>query len=164
MNTFEHIQDTLIHKNLVVDSSLILVDYLLNQGRFEDAIQLARRCARHDNSKLELHEMSQFLKLPPEKDTMSCAKKEMPEYLKQIIAIHWSHNRHHPEFFDDYHDMSELDIMEMVCDWHARSKQFKTNFLDFVMIRQEKRFQFDEDFFEKVLFYCKILDTTKMMD
>lgn len=157
MKTIEHIQDTLIHKQLVIESGLILIKYLEKHGREDDATQLARRCVRHDNSKLESDEMKQFLKLPAEKENMKDARKEMPNEVKRLVEMHWKHNRHHPEFFEDYHDMTDVDIMEMVCDWHARSAQFNTNFMDFIITRQQNRFNFDEEFFRKVLDYCEIL-------
>jgi hypothetical protein len=48
--------------------------------------------------------------------------------------------------------------MEMVCDWYSRSMQYQTNFKEFVITRQENRFQFDEDFFAQVWKYCEIID------
>ena len=32
-------------------------------------------------------------------------------------------------YFENIEDMNELDIIEMVCDWYARSMQYKTDFL-----------------------------------
>ena len=54
--------------------------------------------------------------------------------------------------------MNEVDILEMCCDWHARSIQYHTDFLSFVKIRQENRFHFPKDMFDKIWKYCLILN------
>ena len=36
---------------------------------------------------------------------------------------HMMTNRHHPEFHADPNDMTEVDLIEMVCDWTAMSKE-----------------------------------------
>ena len=89
---------------------------------------------------------------------MRNANAEMPEQVKKFVELHWKHNKHHPEFWEDYHQMCEVDIMEMVVDWYARSMQFKTNFQEFVLTRQHNRFHFDDEFFKKVWIYCLIMD------
>ena len=154
----EHISDTLLHKQFVITAGMKLIQYLHDNERDKDALQLARRCARHDNSKFESEEMHGFLQLPKEGENMKNANAAMPESVQNFVKMHWKHNRHHPEFFADYHEMEELDIMEMVCDWYARSLQFGTNFKDFIKTRQANRFKFDEDFFAVVWKYCEIID------
>ena len=77
---------------------------------------------------------------------------------RTLIEMHWKRNRHHPEFFSDYHKMSEIDILEMVCDWYARSLQFETNFMQFVHDIPRDRFEFDDEFFARVYQYCLILN------
>lgn len=154
----EHIADTLLHKEFVMKAGRKLIDHLYEIGRDDDALELARRCAVHDNSKLEDEEMQSFLNLPKEGETMKNANAIMPEAVQNFIKLHWKHNRHHPEYFADYREMNELDIMEMVIDWYARSMQFKTNFKEFVKTRQGNRFCFDEEFFTIVWKYCEIID------
>ena len=46
--------------------------------------------------------------------------------------------------------MKEIDIIEMVCDWHARSVQYGTNLMEFVTVRQENRFKFPQEMYEKI--------------
>ena len=55
--------------------------------------------------------------------------------------------------------MNELDIIEMVCDWYARSMQYKTDFLSFVVSRQESRFHFPNEMFDKIYRYCEIINS-----
>lgn len=154
----EHVSDTLIHKKYVIESGLILINYLFDNERDEEALQLSRRCARHDDSKFESDEMREFLQLPKEGENMRNARAPLSPTTQSLIQRHWKHNRHHPEFYVDYHEMTEVDIMEMVCDWYARSMQYGTNFKEFVLTRQEMRFKFDEDFFAVVWKYCEIID------
>lgn len=157
MTEYEHIKDTILHKKFMLECGLILIDYLYKNNRSEEALELAKRCARHDNSKFEGEEIAQFIKLDKSRTSMIDSEINLSEDVKRIIAVHWKNNKHHPEHFKSYKDMTEIDIMEMVCDWYARSQQFKTDFLSFVKTRQEKRFCFDEEFFEKVYNYCTII-------
>lgn len=155
--TLEHIMDTLAHKKYVLEACSSLIKYLYNNDRENDAIALARRCSFHDNSKFLDEEMYSFTTLPPEKETMKNPKKPITKEIENVISIHWKNNPHHPEYYNSYKDMSEIDVMEMVCDWYARSLQYQTNFLEFVETRQQTRFQFDEDFYDKVYRYCEII-------
>ena len=160
MTDKELIADTILHKKIVLEVGQKMVDYLFNNNRPEDALQLARRCARHDNSKFESDEMKALLQIPKDLNNMKDADTPIPDQMKKFVEMHWKHNRHHPEFFEDYHDMTELDIIEMVIDWYARSLQFKTDFKDFVIKRQNNRFHFDDDFFAIIWSYCLIIDKT----
>jgi hypothetical protein len=40
------------------------------------------------------------------------------------IDHHMKHNRHHPDFHADPNDMTDVDLIEMVCDWTAMSQEF----------------------------------------
>ena len=152
-----HITDTLIHKQFFTRSCYKLVQYLYDVGRDDEALELAKRSASHDDSKLEAEEIESFIKLPAEGGGCKNHKQPLSEEQKKLIAIHWKKNRHHPEYFSTYHHMSEIDIMEMCCDWHARSVQFGNELIPFVVEQQKYRFNFDDEFFKKIMFYCEIL-------
>ena len=154
----EHIKDTLLHKKFVMEAGIKLIDYLFEQNRSQDAIALASRCSCHDDSKLGPSEMQEFLKLPNEGLNMKFADMPLADNISNLIRVHWANNRHHPEYFQDYHEMTELDVIEMVCDWYARSQQYGTNFKEFVKTRQKIRFKFDDDFFAVVWKYCELID------
>jgi hypothetical protein len=49
---------------------------------------------------------------------------EMEEQVRLAIQNHVTTNRHHPEFHADPSDMTDVDIIEMVCDWTAMSQEF----------------------------------------
>jgi hypothetical protein len=40
------------------------------------------------------------------------------------VDHHMRSNRHHPEFHADPNDMTEVDLIEMVCDWTAMAQEF----------------------------------------
>ena len=147
----------LLHKQYVLESSTVLIKYLYENNRPEDALSLAKKCAKHDNSKFEGEEIAGFIKLDKSRRSMMDSNEEITEDIKKVIETHWKNNRHHPEHFKSYKEMNEIDIMEMVCDWYSRSRQFGTDFLPFVKARQANRFHFDEDFFNKVYFYCELI-------
>jgi Family of unknown function (DUF5662) len=48
----------------------------------------------------------------------------MPELVKRAIHHHVTTNRHHAEFHADPNDMSDVDLIEMVCDWTAMAQEF----------------------------------------
>ncbi len=48
----------------------------------------------------------------------------MADQVNRAIRHHVTTNRHHPEFHADPNDMSEVDLIEMVCDWTAMAQEF----------------------------------------
>lgn len=151
------IEDLVIHKNLFMLSALKMYKYLCSQGRQKMALRLMRRAVVHDNSKLTAVELKCLSKLDSGPKTLgNPSAKFNTEQLKHIKK-HWKNNPHHPEYHSKYSDMSELDIIEMVCDWHARSVQFGNNLIEFVKARQENRFHFKESQFKKILQYCEVM-------
>jgi hypothetical protein len=48
----------------------------------------------------------------------------MEERVTLAIRHHVSSNRHHPEFHANANDMSDVDLIEMVCDWTAMAQEF----------------------------------------
>lgn len=48
----------------------------------------------------------------------------MNELVETAKHHHVSTNRHHPEFHADPNDMTDVDLIEMVCDWTAMSQEF----------------------------------------
>ena len=152
-----HIKDTIIHKKMVLDSAYILCEYLFSISKKDLAIELIRRAAEHDNSKFQPVELNSISEI---KDNFSNFKNPnllLPSEDEEKIKEHWKNNRHHPEHFSDVENMTELDILEMVCDWHARSKQHNTDLIEFVKVRQQNRFHFPTKMFSEILKYCNII-------
>ena len=44
--------------------------------------------------------------------------------VRAAVEHHKVTNRHHPEFHSDPNDMSDVDLIEMVCDWTAMAQEF----------------------------------------
>lgn len=157
MTKMEHVMDTVIHKTYILQVGKLLVDYLLLTGDEANAYELGKRLVVHDDSKVASDEIECFTKIKYQ-GNMKDPNQRMSESIRKNIELHWKHNRHHPEHFSDYHNMTDVDIMEMCCDWYARSKQNKTDFMSFVYTRQDNRFKFDEEFFKKVCYYCELIE------
>ena len=137
-----------------------MAKYLENEGAVEHARKLRERGKVHDNSKMscedELYALSRIIN---DKSSLKDSSKHLSTIKQDAIKLHWKHNRHHPEFFKSPTDMERLDIMEMCCDWHARSTQYNTPFLEFVKQRQTDRFHFPDWLFAEIWHYCLILDS-----
>lgn len=151
------LDDTILHKKLVMDACYKMSKYLFNVHRDDEGFALLKRAQVHDNQKFCTAEINSLQKLAGTNDNMTNQKYTMTESDKECIALHWKNNRHHPEHFDNVDEMTELDIMEMVCDWFARSEQYGTDFMDFVITRQNNRFHFPDGMFNRILKYCDVL-------
>jgi len=159
MSEYERMfQDTMIHKSYVEKSCRKLATYLEREGAVNHAKMLLERAKVHDNSKISCEdEMNALSRIINDKSSLTDSSKQLSPIKQDSIKLHWKHNSHHPEYFKNPIDMSKLDIMEMCCDWHARSTQYGTNFLEFVEKRQAERFHFPEWMFAEIMHYCKVL-------
>ena len=151
-------RDTVIHKEYVKKSAEKLIRYLTKEGATNHANLLRQRAQVHDDSKMsftdEMHALSRIIN---DKTTLKDASAQLSPIKKDAIALHWKHNSHHPEHYDSVIDMTKIDIMEMCCDWHARSTQYKTDLLEFVKKQQEERFHFPDWMFAEIWHYCNVL-------
>lgn len=159
MTSYERMfRDTFIHKEYVIESAKILARFLRSEGANIHADSLMERAYKHDNSKISNEDELIALSRIPNNSSLRDANELLSEISKEALTLHYQNNSHHPEHYESLLDMSKLDIMEMCCDWHARSIQFGTNFLDFVNTRHKNRFHFPNFMFQEIMFYCKILD------
>ena len=150
--------DTVIHKKIVLDNCNLMANYFFDTGETEKAIQILKRGVDHDNSKYNYIEFKKLASILNTRKCFTNATEQLTEVEMEAIRYHWSHNKHHPEYYYDKEDnMSELDIIEMVCDWFARSLQYNTEFIAFIKERQKNRFKFDEATFNTVLRYCELI-------
>ena len=91
--------------------------------------ELAERARVHDASKFGPDERIPYVWLT---EYHRCRRtgepfrypKDVEEQVKLAIRHHMTTNRHHPEFHADPNDMSEVDLIEMVCDWTAMAQEF----------------------------------------
>lgn len=149
--------DTMFHKDLVLRSAWKMAMYFLDNNQHEKAIEIIKRGWVHDNSKFTQDELKQLVCINDNHASMRHAGSQLPEHMKAYLALHYQHNTHHPEHWEDVSQMPEMDVVEMVCDWHARSTQFGTDLIEFAKTRQENRFRFPPAMFERILDFCQIL-------
>ncbi len=117
------IQRTKKHISLVKKNLLMMEEYLNIK-----LILLKERAAVHDNSKFYDPERLSYIwmtwKYYCKNNTISFV---YPEGVEKIVRSGWLHhihnNLHHPEGHLNPNSMSELDIVEMVCDWTAISQE-----------------------------------------
>lgn len=151
-----HIDETLIHKQFVLESARILSKHLIENGQLSKAIELVSRCSVHDDSKFSEEEITAFIRIE-NKESLKNPKAPLDDATKESLKVHWQNNRHHPEYHSDIRNMTEIDLMEMACDCAARSMQYETNLMEFIQVRQEERFHFPLDMYAKFNSYCQIL-------
>jgi hypothetical protein len=63
--------------------------------------------------------------------------------LPEVIKHHNSTNPHHPEYWGSIHNMPDVFVAEMVCDWTARSNEFGTSLYDWVDVKAPLRFKYE---------------------
>lgn len=89
--------------------------------------KLLYRADNHDQSKLDEPELSIYVQYIHKLAGSTYGSDEYKQFLKDIkpaLDHHYKHNRHHPEHFSNgINGMHLVDLMEMVCDWVAASKQ-----------------------------------------
>jgi Family of unknown function (DUF5662) len=91
--------------------------------------ELIERAKVHDASKFGPDERIPYIWLT---EYHRCRRNGEPfeypagiaEQVKRAIKHHVTSNRHHPEFHADPNDMSDVDLIEMVCDWTAMAQKF----------------------------------------
>jgi len=98
-------------------------------GVTEHGTELLERARVHDASKFGPEERVAYVWLTEyHRRRKSGEPFEYPagvaEQVKLAVQHHVTTNRHHPEFHADPNDMSEVDLIEMVCDWTAMAQEF----------------------------------------
>lgn len=86
-----------------------------------------KRAVEHDASKRSPEEKVVFDEVTPLLHKLTYGSPEYKESLammKPALDHHYTHNRHHPEFFENgIRGMHMLDLMEMLCDWLAATER-----------------------------------------
>jgi hypothetical protein len=86
-------------------------------------VELIKRAAEHDNSKLEAPEVEYFDEWTPKLGTVTYNSEEYKHFLKELqpaLDHHYAVNRHHPQHFPKgVQGMNLVDLIEMLCDWKA---------------------------------------------
>lgn len=116
-DNFDSTADTLKH--------IKRVSQLLNEA----AIELIKRGGKHDDSKLQEPEKSDFDRLTPLLKSLTYGSDEYKASLLELqgaLKHHYANNSHHPEHYDNGIDGMDLfDLMEMILDWKAATERTK---------------------------------------
>ena len=162
----KEMNDTLVHRACIMRSGEYLSKYLIHNNRSVDAIRLIGRCSVHDISKIQnTEEFMSLASIVDEINEMHNIDHCLSERQVAAVKLHWRRNSHHPEYYDNPNDMSDLDLLEMACDCHARSKQYGTDLLEYMDVQQNLRFHFDSEHLKKLRAYCvALVELTKNDD
>lgn len=94
----------------------------------EHKAELEERARVHDASKFGPEERLPYIWLT---EYHRCKKlgevfaypEGMEAMVRAAIDHHVTHNRHHADFHADPNDMTDVDLIEMVCDWTAMAQE-----------------------------------------
>ena len=115
-NSYDSTADTLRHMAAV-------------RSRLETAVvELLRRGRVHDASKFTPEEKPAFDEAIPAIRGLaygSPAYNEVVARVRPALAVHYSRNSHHPEFYGErgIAGMDLFDLVEMLCDWMAAAQR-----------------------------------------
>ena len=108
------------------------------------------RAREHDRTKLQLDEFDGFAEINRTARDHAYGSEEYDASLAAAkadggcIALHFSRNRHHPEYFKSVKDMGLFDLMEMVIDWKAASETYGRASMAEGLAVHRNRFDFDD--------------------
>ncbi len=148
---------TTIHKLNVLFNIIRIIDIIDPLNKWK----LYWRGLKHDNSKYRWGEAKYFAKVIFDLKRLSYGSEEYKkslEVIKPAIKLHYSKNSHHPEHHKNgFSDMSKLDKLELISDWHAACKRHKDgNIFKSIEINQ-KRFSYSDKDKEWMISIAKIL-------
>lgn len=91
--------------------------------------ELIERARVHDASKDDPEERMPYVWLT---EFHRCRRAGEPftypegveKQVRSAVRHHLTHNRHHAEFHANPNDMTDVDLIEMVCDWTAMAQEF----------------------------------------
>lgn len=149
-----------------VRNCLSLMAAVTNYGE-----ELKQRAKVHDASKFAPQEREPYIWLT---EYHRCRRSGeafsypdgMEERVRAAIDHHVRVNRHHPEYHGDPNEMTDVDLIEMVCDWTAMSIEFGQDggsargWADKTL---GKRFQFDNEKRRFIYETIELLDSTIKM-
>jgi len=130
----EKLKSIIRHIKKVEDNCNALAQQLMEK-RNEDtfARQLIQRGRLHDASKFDEFEFNHL------NDQTS------QSLFQEALTTHHSKNSHHPEFWSGgIHEMTRLDIAEMVCDCLARSQEFGTDIRHWFFVEAPEKYKYDK--------------------
>jgi hypothetical protein len=159
MNKLKQLQDTIKHKNNVIEIGTQLSQKLMQIGHEKLSLKLLERIYNHDNTKFSNREFYGLADNVHDKRSLKNVNEDQiaKEEKMKFIKFHWFSNKHHPEYYSDVNDMKLLDILEMCCDWYARSKEFDNDPIEFFNKKQGTRWNFNKEMQETIIKHLRAL-------
>lgn len=145
----KRIQDHLSHLADLHQASIRLGMKLIEDGEIDFGRILMANCFKHDHSKFFGVEWDVIV------------LRNRPELLALAVEQHNHSNPHHPEYWGSIHNMDDVHLAEMVCDWKARSSKFGTSLKDWINSEAMDRYKFkrSDEVYDKIMrFVSMILD------
>jgi hypothetical protein len=134
----EHLDNLVRHIDLVRQAGVLLGRRIMARGQRGD-----EEFGRILIGKVYVHDASKFAGI--EWKYLHAGKDVPKEQLDLAIQQHVETNDHHPEFHGGFHQMPDVCIAEMVCDWYARAMEFGTGLRDWIENQAVQRFNIDTD-------------------
>ena len=122
-----------------------------------DLKELYKRLKDHDKSKFSVAEyvpyiwMTEFYRKKQLGEEFKYPSESIKKEVDEAIKHHYEVNRHHPEFHNNIEDMTDEDIVEMVCDWVSMSQEFNNSLKEFANKKIDKQYKFSDN--QKNLIY-----------
>lgn len=129
----EHIDNLVRHIELVRESTLLLGERLINEGRKDFGRLLISKGFIHDASKFHGIEWKY----------LHAGSDVTNDKLALAVQQHVHTNPHHPEYWGGIENMPEIYVAEMVCDWYARAMEFGTGLREWINEEAIEKFEID---------------------
>lgn len=147
----EKVQKALRHIRNVQDGIETIALKLIDNGYVEQAREILAQGLAHDRSKFSVNSFFKHLVL--------C--EGTPEKIKGSVYEHSRQETHHPECFvwDHISEMDTPSLIEMVCDWKARSQGFGTDLRKWIDEEATVKFEFkkDDEVYKRIMYYVDML-------
>lgn len=145
------------HQTLVKNLMLKCAKYL-----DFDLKDIINRAENHDKSKLSDQEYLGSMLMGLKHEYNQELNEQEQKTIDETILIHYNNNSHHPEHYSNCNQMTNLDLLEMVCDWTARAME-KTpqtpSATNFASQNVGSKYNFEQAHINTVYQYIKIMDS-----
>ncbi len=116
---------------------------------------LSCRALNHDQSKLDPPEVEVFDRVTPKLRGLTYGSDEYKASLAEMgegLRHHYEANDHHPEHFaDGIHEMTLVQMIEMLCDWKAATTRHADGDLERSIRQNAERFGYGDEIRELLL-------------
>lgn len=135
-----------------VETSCRILSDLFDEDKAKILID---RGINHDASKFGLDEYNDYVCLTWNLNVDSTFP--VPDTFGKAQKHHYSNNRHHPEFYNNILEMTDLDLAEMVADIFAMSEEFNDSPIEYLNNNHFKKYSFSKEQLNNIIKYLEKL-------